>query len=152
MTTCAWLFPGSVAQRQNLKQYLEQQYRNGILVYGIHVSDRALMTCVISDYSLNHVHFVDGSDGGYAMAATALKRATETPFYKHKKIKFMRIAMPVLLLLLAIAAIVYKYSGDIVVGFTKDQVVPYVLTTDDVKAGCAMINAFCTCNIKFSPE
>lgn len=56
----------------------------------------------------------------------------------------MRIALPVLLLLflLATATIVYKYSGDIVLGFTKDQVVPYVLTTDDVKAGCAMIDAF----------
>jgi hypothetical protein len=69
---------GSVVQGQNLKQYLEKQYRNGILVYGIHISDRALMTCVISDYSLHHVHFVDGSDGGYAMAAKALKEQLKT--------------------------------------------------------------------------
>ena len=56
----------------------------------------------------------------------------------------MRIILPflLLLLLLATAVIVYKYSHDILLGFTKSQVVPYVLTTDDVKAGCAMIDAF----------
>ena len=65
---------GSSEQRDKLVQYLENQYRNGLLVYGVHVSDNALMTCVISDYNQDHVHFVDGSDGGYAMAAKALKQ------------------------------------------------------------------------------
>ncbi len=65
---------GNARQREALAQYLEKQYRNGLLVYGIHVSDRALMTCVISDYKLHHIHFVDGADGGYAIAANALKK------------------------------------------------------------------------------
>lgn len=65
---------GSSEQRDRLVQFLENQYRNGLLVYGVHVSSKALMTCVISDYNQDHVHFVDGSDGGYAMAALGLKQ------------------------------------------------------------------------------
>lgn len=65
---------GNSEQRDCLVQFLEKQYRNGLLVYGIHVSSKALMTCVISDYNQDHVHFVDGSDGGYAMAAKGLKQ------------------------------------------------------------------------------
>lgn len=64
---------GDTRQRNELEKYLEMQYQQGKLVYGLHVSDRALMTCVISDYNLNHIHFVDGADGGYAMAAKKLK-------------------------------------------------------------------------------
>ncbi|MFW5444120.1 MAG: DUF3095 domain-containing protein [Methylococcaceae bacterium] len=69
---------GNADQRIKLKHYLEKQYQNGLLVYGIHVSNRALMTCVISDYNLNHIHFVDGADGGYAMAAKTMKQQLNT--------------------------------------------------------------------------
>ena len=69
---------GNADQRETLLQYLEKQYRKNLLVYGIHVSNRALMTCVISDYNLHHIHFVDGADGGYAMAAKALKKQLKT--------------------------------------------------------------------------
>ncbi len=65
---------GTAEQRHQLLGYLEKQYQKELLVYGLHVSDRALMTCVISDYHLHHIHFVDGSDGGYAMAAKDLKK------------------------------------------------------------------------------
>ena len=65
---------GNTVQRYKLVEYLEKQYRDGLLVYGIHISDKALMTCVISDYNQDHVHFVDGSGGGYAMAAIELKQ------------------------------------------------------------------------------
>lgn len=68
------IISGSSEQRDRLVQFLEKQYRNGLLVYGIHISAKALMTCVISDYHQGHVHFVDGSGGGYAMAAKALKQ------------------------------------------------------------------------------
>lgn len=64
---------GNAAQRGRLERFLAAQYRHGSLVYGMHVSDRALMTCIISDYNLHHLHFIDGADGGYAMAARMLK-------------------------------------------------------------------------------
>ncbi len=43
------------------------------LAYGMHRSSEALVTCYVRSYSGDHVHFVDGSDGGYAMAAKQLK-------------------------------------------------------------------------------
>ena len=64
---------GSEAQYEDLRSYLEAQHREGRLVYGMHKSREALVTCIVFSYSGNHVHFVDGSDGGYAMAARDLK-------------------------------------------------------------------------------
>jgi len=46
----------------------------GIVRYGLHRQDEALMTCFTpSVVDGNHVHFIDGGGGGYAAAATALK-------------------------------------------------------------------------------
>jgi hypothetical protein len=64
---------GSEAQYEELRRYLEGQRRQGRLVYGMHKSREALVTCIVFSYNGNHVHFVDGSDGGYAMAARGLK-------------------------------------------------------------------------------
>lgn len=47
---------------------------DGIVDYGIHAQDSALMTCIVpSPMRSDHMHFVDGADGGYARAAEALK-------------------------------------------------------------------------------
>jgi hypothetical protein len=64
---------GTPAQTEQLTQYLEKRFQAGHLVYGIHVSDRALLTCLILDRRNHHLHLVDGADGGYALAAQALK-------------------------------------------------------------------------------
>jgi hypothetical protein len=64
---------GSEAQYESLRDYLEQRYRAGRLVYGMHKSSEALLTCIVFSYNGNHVHFVDGSEGGYALAARGLK-------------------------------------------------------------------------------
>jgi hypothetical protein len=46
----------------------------GILRYGLHRQDAAMMTCFTpSAIRADHVHFIDGARGGYASAATALK-------------------------------------------------------------------------------
>lgn len=46
----------------------------GILRYGLHRQDAAMMTCFVpSVMRSDHVHFIDGARGGYATAATALK-------------------------------------------------------------------------------
>jgi Protein of unknown function (DUF3095) len=46
----------------------------GIVRYGIHQQDRAMMTCFTpSPFRSDHVHFIDGALGGYALAASALK-------------------------------------------------------------------------------
>ncbi len=46
----------------------------GIVRYGLHRQDAAMMTCFTpSAMRSDHVHFIDGAQGGYASAATALK-------------------------------------------------------------------------------
>lgn len=63
----------SPEQVTQLTAYLEAQYQARRLAYGIHLSESALITCMIRDYRGDHVHFVDGSDGGYALSAKQLK-------------------------------------------------------------------------------
>jgi len=65
---------GRIRQRQKLMEYLETKFQEGRLVYGFHVSDRALMTCLVFERDGRQVHFVDGADGGYALAAKAMKK------------------------------------------------------------------------------
>lgn len=64
---------GNSKQRQQLADYLETQYQQGKLVYGLHSSDRAIVTCLVFERNGRQVHFVDGADGGYALAAKAMK-------------------------------------------------------------------------------
>jgi hypothetical protein len=46
----------------------------GVVRYGLHRQDAAMMTCFTpSAMRSDHVHFIDGARGGYASAATALK-------------------------------------------------------------------------------
>ena len=56
-----------------LQRYLRDQFARGKLAYGLHQSSEALITCMVKSYSGDHVHFVDGADGGYALAAKQLK-------------------------------------------------------------------------------
>ncbi|MCB1447793.1 MAG: DUF3095 family protein, partial [Rhizobiaceae bacterium] len=42
--------------------------------YGLHRQDSALITCfVINPMHRDHMHFIDGAAGGYALAAVRLK-------------------------------------------------------------------------------
>ena len=65
---------GKNTQAAALQSYLEGEYRQGKLVYGMYKSREALLTCIVESYNGNHLHFVDGSDGGYALAAKELKQ------------------------------------------------------------------------------
>lgn len=61
-------------QATQIEAYLDTEYAAGRIVHGVHVADAALMTCLVFDLSRSeHMHFIDGGDGGFAMAATALK-------------------------------------------------------------------------------
>jgi hypothetical protein len=69
---------GNSEQRQQLTKYLETQYQKGKLVYGLHNSDRALVTCLVFEPNGRQVHFVDGADGGYALAAKRMKQRIQS--------------------------------------------------------------------------
>lgn len=62
-------------QATKIEELLEKLYKQGKVFYGLHRSTESLMTCMVYSASQNqHVHFIDGSDGGYAMAAIGLKK------------------------------------------------------------------------------
>ena len=60
--------------RDALAERLASAAANGLVRYGLHGQDAAMMTCFVpSVMRADHVHFIDGARGGYAAAATALK-------------------------------------------------------------------------------
>ena len=64
----------SAAQAARVEAYLQEQYKAGRLVYGLRLADEALMTCLVFNLAQSeHVHFVDGAEGGFAMAARDFK-------------------------------------------------------------------------------
>jgi len=70
-------------QAEAIQSWLDRGVEAGALHYGLHRSDAALMTCLVgSTRDGGHIHFIDGGDGGYAVAATALgqqRDAARTP-------------------------------------------------------------------------
>jgi hypothetical protein len=64
----------TAAQADQVEAMLAAHTRQGVLNYGVHRSSTALMTCLIfSLEKAEHIHFVDGSDGGFTSAAKNLK-------------------------------------------------------------------------------
>jgi len=64
----------SPTQVNLIRSFLEKLYQRGDIYYGVHESDNALMTCFVDWTSEGeHIHFIDGGNGGYAMAANGLK-------------------------------------------------------------------------------
>lgn len=61
-------------QAQAIEEMLENHALQHGLRYGLHRSDSALMTCLVFNLDKGeHIHFVDGSDGGFTAAAKNLK-------------------------------------------------------------------------------
>jgi len=67
------ILAGKPAQREALDAWLAERYAKRELAYGLHVTDRAHMTCLVFNYSGKHLHFIDGADGGLFLAAKAFK-------------------------------------------------------------------------------
>jgi hypothetical protein len=67
------IIAGTKAQRETLLSFLDEKRQHGELVYGLHTAKHALVTCIVFDYFGRQVHFIDASDGGYVLAAKAMK-------------------------------------------------------------------------------
>lgn len=68
------VFAAKKANLAQLRSWLDEQHQQGNLYYGLHVSDAAQLTCLVKQTGVEHLHFVDGCDGGYALAARELKQ------------------------------------------------------------------------------
>ncbi|MFN2437643.1 MAG: DUF3095 family protein [Chitinophagaceae bacterium] len=67
------IISGKMDKRMQLLNFLSEQEKKGVLVYGYHISKESVMTCYIENRNAKHIHFVDGADGGYTEAAKKLK-------------------------------------------------------------------------------
>lgn len=69
---------GTKSQRKEFEAFLDEQFHEGRLAYGMHMTDAAMITCMVFQYHRDHIHFVDGSGGGYVSAARKLKKRLNT--------------------------------------------------------------------------
>lgn len=72
------IISGTMDRRIEFLKYLMEEEKKGSLVYGHHISKESVMTCYIENYNDKHIHFVDGSNGGYTEAAKELKKKFNT--------------------------------------------------------------------------
>lgn len=64
---------GTAMQREALQNLLDQMEADGEIIYGMHISGASIMSCYVRNLEDGHIHFVDGSEGGYTKAAKMLK-------------------------------------------------------------------------------
>lgn len=58
----------------SVKGILERADADGIVRYGLYEQDAAIMTCIVPSIETDdHLHFLDGANGGYALAAKMMK-------------------------------------------------------------------------------
>ncbi len=65
---------GTLQQRQQLVTALNELEEEGLINYGFFVSKESIMSCYVRNLNEDHIHFVDGSEGGYTKASVMLKR------------------------------------------------------------------------------
>ncbi|EPE94476.1 DUF3095 domain-containing protein [Rhizobium grahamii] len=68
------------AHLARIERLLEEGKAKGVARYGLHRQSSALMTCFVpTPMSRDHVHFIDGASGGYAVAASQISGKTFSP-------------------------------------------------------------------------
>ncbi|QIL41573.1 DUF3095 domain-containing protein [Pedobacter sp. HDW13] len=65
---------GTAKQRLTLQTELDKLEQNNAILYGLYVSGESIMSCYVRDLEDDHIHFVDGAEGGYTNAAGVLKQ------------------------------------------------------------------------------
>jgi hypothetical protein len=69
---------GNATQRKKLIAALDMLEKENKIRYGLHISKASIMSCYVRNMDDDHIHFVDGDDGGYTKAATMLKEKIKT--------------------------------------------------------------------------
>jgi len=67
------VFSGTQKQIDTLVVFLDKMEAEGKIQYGIHVTHSSVMSCYVEDRNSKHIHFVDGTEGGYTSAAKVYK-------------------------------------------------------------------------------
>lgn len=75
---------GTDKQIESLKILLDDLELKNNIIYGMHITHASIMSCYIEDREEKHIHFVDGTEGGYTSAAIMFKE-------KLKKLQFRKV-------------------------------------------------------------
>ena len=71
--------------------------------------------------------------------------------YNKERIFWYKIPLILLLLFMLCTYLqVFKYTGDLLIGFSREETVPYILESNDIDLGCAMSKAFAPFILSFS--
>ncbi|TXG96230.1 MAG: DUF3095 domain-containing protein [Nevskiaceae bacterium] len=71
------------SRRQRIEMCLAEAQATGVARFGLHRQKCALVTCFVpTPFSRNHIHFIDGAGGGYAVASTKMR--TREPTNEHE--------------------------------------------------------------------
>ncbi len=67
------IISGNDKQINKFQIFLDAMESENRIVYGMHVTHASIMSCHVQNRQKNHIHFVDGTEGGYTTAAMAYK-------------------------------------------------------------------------------
>jgi hypothetical protein len=65
---------GTAAQREQLSTALDRLEEQNEILYGLFASGESVISCYVRNMNEKHIHFIDGSEGGYTRAAGMLKK------------------------------------------------------------------------------
>ncbi|RBQ11354.1 DUF3095 domain-containing protein [Pedobacter miscanthi] len=77
---------GTEQQRLALQKELDIMEAKNDILYGLYVSGESVMSCYVRDLVDDHIHFVDGAEGGYTQAAGVLKQKIRSKIKKDHNI------------------------------------------------------------------
>ncbi|MFK7773417.1 MAG: DUF3095 family protein [Saprospiraceae bacterium] len=64
---------GTPNEVEELIKTLDQLETENKIIYGIHITHASIMSCYVQDRKSKHIHFIDGTEGGYTTAAKMYK-------------------------------------------------------------------------------
>lgn len=65
---------GTATQREQLLAALDELEEQNEILYGLFASGESVISCYVRNMNEKHIHFIDGSEGGYTRAAGMLKK------------------------------------------------------------------------------
>lgn len=67
------IISGTTDKIDQLIDYLDELEAQQEMTYGIHITHASIMSCYVQNRSQEHVHFIDGTEGGFTKAAEMFK-------------------------------------------------------------------------------
>jgi len=67
------VFSGTQKAIDEFTIFIDDLEKQGKIIYGLHITHASIMSCYVEDRNENHIHFIDGAEGGYTQASVMYK-------------------------------------------------------------------------------